>query len=217
MLRVRFSFAVALALAVLGVASAPALAAKPTLFGVNLVKNGSAEAGPVSATGQTAVSIPNWQVVSGTGFTVVKYGTPGGFPTKGQAPPKAGKRFFSDGVGSGATCNEIDQVIPISGHGSLIDGGHVAVTASAWMATYSNQSDTAAVALYFDTAAGTAIRGMVLGSATRTNDEFIQVTESIPLSVGTRKLEVAIEAVGGHDGAYCDAYFDKISLKLTKI
>jgi len=169
-----------------------------------------------SATGQTAVSIRIGRLSPAQALRSSSTARPVAFRPKGKRR-QSRQRFFSDGVGSGATCNEIDQVIPISGHGSLIDGGHVAVTASAWMATYSNQSDTAAVALYFDTAAGTAIRGMVLGSATRTNDEFIQVTESIPLSVGTRKLEVAIEAVGGHDGAYCDAYFDKISLKLTKI
>ena len=73
-------------------AQAPA-APRPAPAGANLIVNGGAEAGAVSAHGADAVTIPGWQIRRGLP-TVVGYGT-AGFPGRADAGTGAGARSCS--------------------------------------------------------------------------------------------------------------------------
>lgn len=85
-------FAAACAAFMLLAGSSGALAAQSQ----NLLVNPSAEIADASLSGYSAVTIPGWQV-SGTP-TVVRYGTPGLFPTQSEGPPDGGNQLFSGGL-----------------------------------------------------------------------------------------------------------------------
>jgi len=211
------SLASAMSLGVLALAlgTSPVMAATTTSFGVNLVKNGSAEAGPASSDGGAGVAIPGWEGVSDSNFTVVKYGTPGGFPAKSDAPAKAGKKFFSAGAEHFGDCDTLIQSIFIKGRNSLIDTHHVQVTLSAYVATYGSQIDNAIVLLKFGDDSNNSLGSTKLPTQTATNDTFHHLTKTLMLPKKTREMTVVLESTQ-HTG-YCDAYFDKISVKLAQV
>ena len=195
--------------------TSPVMAATTTSFGVNLVKNGSAEAGPASSDGNSGVAIPGWEGVSDSHFTVVKYGTPGGFPAKSDAPANAGKKFFSAGVENFGECDTLIQSIFINGRNSLIDTHHVQVTLSAYVATFDSQVDNAIVLLKFGDDSNNSLGNIKLPIQTATNDKFHHLTKTVTLPRKTREMTVVLESTN-HTG-YCDAYFDKISVKLSQV
>jgi hypothetical protein len=196
-------------------AAAPVTAATTTPLDSNLVKNGSAEAGHASSDGQSGVLIPGWEALSDSNFTVVKYGTPGGFPAKSDAPAKAGKQFFSAGAEHFGGCDNIIQPIFIKGRNSLIDGHHVQVTLSAYVATFDSQIDNAIVLLKFGDDSNNSLGSTKLPTQTATNDKFHHLTKTVTLPRKTREMTVVLESTN-HTG-YCDAYFDKISVKLSQV
>jgi hypothetical protein len=200
---------------VLLLGTSPVMAATPTALGVNLVKNGSAEAGSASSDGQTGVAIPSWEAISDSHFTVVKYGTAGGFPTKGNAPANAGAKFFSAGAEHFGDCDTLIQSIFIKGRNSLIDGHHVQVTLSAWVATYSTQQDNAIVLLKFGDDSNNSLGSTKLPTQTATNDVFHHLNKTVLLPRRTREVTVVLESTN-HVG-YCDAYFDKVSVTLAQV
>jgi hypothetical protein len=199
----------------LALATSPVLAATTTAFGVNLVKNGNAEAGVASSNGQTGVAIPGWEAISDSNFTVVRYGTAGGFPTTANAPRKGGNQFFSAGAEHFGECDTLIQPIFIKGRNSLIDGHHVKVTLGAWVATYDSQQDNAIVLLKFGDDSNNSLGSTQLPTQTATNNVFHHLTKTVVLPRRTRELTVVLESTN-HIG-YCDAYFDKISVKLAQV
>jgi hypothetical protein len=196
-------------------AAAPTAAATPTPLNTNLVKNGSAEAGLASSDGMSGVAIPGWEALSDSNFTVVKYGTGGGFPAKSNAPAKAGKQFFSAGAEHFGDCDNIIQPIFIKGRNSLIDGHHVQVKLSAYVATYGNQIDNAIVLLKFGDDSNNSLGSTKLPTQTATGDTFNHLSKTVTLPKKTREMTVVLESTA-HTG-YCDAYFDKISVKLSQV
>ena len=199
----------------LALVTSPVMAATTTPFNTNLVKNGSAEAGVASLNGQSGVPIPGWEGITDSNFTVVEYGTPGGFPTVGNAPPKAGHQFFSAGAEHFGECDTLIQSIFIKGRSSLIDGHHVQVNLSAWVATYGSQQDNAIVLLKFGDDSNNSLGSTKLPTQTATNDVFHHLTKTVLLPRKTREMTVVLESTK-HTG-YCDAYFDKVSVKLSQV
>lgn len=196
----------------------PASAASTTPFNANLVKNPGAEAGSASPDGQSGVNVPHWDGVSGSTFTVVKYGTPGGFPShaKGQHI-SGGKQFFTTGAWDSVygQCDDAKQSIFIHGRSSAIDHGHVKVVVSAYLATFSNQSDTAHLNLYFGDDSNNSLGGAHVKPQTATNDNFHHVTTSRVLPKRTREITIDLWASNVPTDQYCDAYFDNISVKIV--
>jgi hypothetical protein len=207
--------ALSLGALVLILGTSPVLAASPTSFGVNLVKNGSAEAGVASSDGQSGVFIPGWEAISDSNFTVVKYGTAGGFPTTGDAPSKAGAQFFSAGAEHFGECDTLIQSIFVKGRNSLVDAHHVQVTLSAWVATYGSQQDNAIVLLKFGDDSNNSLGSIQLPTQTATHDVFHHLTKTVLLPRTTREMTVVLEST--RHTSYCDAYFDKISVKLAQV
>jgi hypothetical protein len=215
--RARAASAVTVGLAALMLSVGPAGAATPTPFNHNLVKNPGAEAGAASSDGQSGVTIPNWEGISDSHFTVVRYGTAGGFPTAAEGQRiGGGKQFFAAGVDHFGDCDNISQSIFIIGRNSPIDGHHVKLVLSAWVATYDGQTDNAIVRVNIGDDSNNSLGSLVLPTQSATNDTFHHLKSSKLLPSHTRELTVSLQS-STHQGAYCDAYFDKISVKLVQV
>lgn len=192
-------------------------ASHATPLNKNLLKNGGAESGRASPDGNEAVPVPGWTVGNGF-FTVVKYGTSGGFPTHSQSQINGRKQFFSAGVGfsseSGQECDGAYQDVNLNGRDAGIDSGHLWYDFKVYMATYGNQIDTANFQVDFYSATWGNLGSQNTGHASATNGQFRYFEFKGNAPVGTRHIEVAIWASHAHQGPYCDAYFDNLSLKL---
>src|SRR5262245_46023698 len=97
----------------------------------NLNANGVADAGTASAHGRVMVgSIPGWTRTGNT--NVLPYDLPGYVLLKDPAPPDHSfQYFFSGNVGAGGST--LTQSIDVSSSTSLISGGNVRFTASAYL------------------------------------------------------------------------------------
>jgi hypothetical protein len=201
-------------------AASPASAAT-TPYGVNLVKNPGAEAGPASSNGHAVVSVPSWQ--DDYGATVVKYGQSGGiFPSKSKGNAiNGGDKFFSlgDFDSNFDNCGDFQQEWLIKGLGSDIDSGHVKVTLKARVATYADDPGVAHVDLYARKADnhpdGLSFTGFYK-STTGTHLNFQLLQGSHKLSKHTRLLRIHLYA-SDVSGGNCTQYFDKLSVVLTHV
>ena len=165
-----------------------------------------------------SVPIPHWGTLSQTTFTVVAYGTPGGFPTVAEGNRIHGQhQFFTTGQWDSVygECDDANQSIIIHGRNAAIDSGHVKVVLSARLATYDSQSDTANVNLYFGDSTNNSLGGAHVHPQTATNGTFHLVSVSKILPKHTRQIEVRLWASNVPAGTYCDAYFDNISVEIV--
>jgi hypothetical protein len=192
-------------------------AARTAAAPVNLIRNGGAERGS-AVTNDTAVvaAIPGW---TRTGeFTVVKYGSPGGFPDHTVSTAiKGGKNFFAGGPAnphSGAT-----QDISLSRFATAIDKGTMTATLSGDLGGYSSQRDSLTVTATFKNAAGASLGSIHIGPVTtgqRHNTTGLIIRKALArVRPQTRTVHVAVHAVRT-DGSYNDGYADNLSLTLTK-
>lgn len=189
--------------------------AASTPYGTNLVRNPGAEQGSASSSGNGVVSIPRWETFAN--MTVVKYGT-SGFPSKAKGNAiNGGTRFFSTGRYSttNGSCGDAQQVIFLTGRGSLIDAGRIRVRFSGKVAAAGDI--TAHLDLYFRDAnnhsvGSNGIRKRVEGSG----NTFRSISSSKILPDGTRQLRVHLWA-DGVDSGYCKAYFDNIRVTISKV
>jgi len=206
-------FSVSLAIAMSGLALAPAAveAVTRTPYDTNLLLNGGAELGGASFDGNQVVNIPGWS--QNHGFTVVAYGTAGGFPTIGEAGRIGGKdQFFSAGqVDSSSECGQASQTVTIKGRNAAIDAGHVKVVVTGRLGTYLSQPDTAVLYLL---PGPDRIYG-VTASRTNTNTKLVKISVSTILRPGERWAGLILSA--SSTVGYCDAYFDNLKLKIVHV
>ena len=122
---------------------------------VNLIRNPGAEAGPGSPTGGV-VPVPDWTETTGTGFTAVKYGAPGGFPTlTSPGPSKPGVNFFAGGPNSD---NDVAvETISLSSYLSAIKAGKASFALAGWLGGSGSLNDSGFVELDFKNQAGNLI------------------------------------------------------------
>ena len=191
----------------------PAAAVSPTPYNTNLVKNPGFEAGTASPNGYTSVTVPKWTTPQ-LG-TVVKYGTAGGFPTKAESNRiSGGKKFFASGPHGPTLCGWAEQTIRLVGRDAKIDSGHVKITVKGLLGTYDSQSDTASLQTFFLDNGGESILELE-SSRTKTNGKLLPGFNAMVVPAATRQILIRLWA--DNTEGYCDAYFDKISVKLTKI
>jgi YVTN family beta-propeller protein len=158
--------------------------------GGNLLRNGNAQAGAVSARGWDAVTIPGWQVRAGLA-TVVRYGTPG-FPPAADAGSRGrGYRLFAGGAGGSA---ELTQRLPLltPAGGALASGtryriaGWLGGTATSW----------ASLRVVFLSAAGRPLGEAGIGPVGRAGSvrhpDFAFRAADGPLPAGTRSAEAEL-------------------------
>ena len=187
---------------------APVAAVTTTPYGTNLVKNPSFEAGAASANGYTIVPIPSWGTV--VGATVVGYGT-SGFPTKKQGRHVSGGHKFYTAGPPNPLCGYAYQTIQIVGRDVAIDTGHVELVMSARVG--SNVHDAFVDLKMFDTLAG--VTSEVGFSKHATNRKMLLGSVSQIIPATTRSVQIHL--IAPNSAGYCDAYFDKINVKLVHI
>jgi hypothetical protein len=192
-------------------------AATRTPWNTNLIKNPGAQSGPASSDGYQVVGIPRW--VAHNNFTVVRYGELD-FPTVAEGQRiGGGTQFFAAGLATGSgECGLVQQWIQIKGRNAAIDAGRVRITIGGYVASYGNQVDPALIeavmATSYDPMAGFA--ALATDEVWGTNSVFRKVQASRILPAGTRWIKFGLVGVS-HEGGYCDAYFDKISMKLRLV
>lgn len=201
-------------LATATLAASPVSAAS-TPYGTNLVRNPGAQDGSASSSGNGVVSIPRWETFAN--MTVVRYGT-SGFPSTSKGNAINGStKFFSAGRYSttNGSCGDAQQVIFLTGRGSLIDSGRIRVSFSGKVAAAGDV--TAHLDLYFrdsrnHSVGSNGIQKQVQGSG----NTFRSISASRTLPDGTRQLRVHLWA-DGVDSGYCKAYFDNIRVTISKL
>jgi len=214
MLRNKLVWGFGFAALVVALAAGPVTAATTTPLNANLVKNPSAEAGPATADG-SGVPIPNWETVTDSNFTVVKYGTPGG-PTKSQGSAfNGGKKFFWAGNydQTYGQCDDAIQNIKINGRNSQIDGHKLKVTLSAWVEAL-HSTDLARVTLTFGDDTNNFISSIRVGQQ-GAKTTFSHPTVTVKVPAHTRQVTVRMYDAGTSND-FCDAFFDRISVTLSQ-
>ncbi len=182
----------------------------------NLLENGNAEQGTaVTTTSGVTKTIPGW--VQRGNFTVVEYGSPGGFPDAAVSTAiTGGKRFFAGGPAnpkSGAT-----QVIKVGGRAKAIDAKKLSATLDGYLGGYSSQRDSLTVTATFLDATGLKLGQIKIGPVTpaqRTNNTtMVPKSATGKLPAKTRSIQVSLNAVRT-DGSYNDGYADNLKLSLA--
>ncbi|HYI23382.1 MAG TPA: hypothetical protein VEX62_12205 [Candidatus Limnocylindrales bacterium] len=200
----------------LAFAAGPAASVTRTPYNTNLVKNPGFEAGAATS-GYQPVAVPNWSTYGN--MTVVKYGAPDGFPTLAEgARISGGKKFFTFGTPPGAstTCFVPSiQTFTIRGRGAAIDAGRVQIDFQAYLGTYDSQPDTAVAELYFYDSTGNAATGGFKFTATQTDGRMLLNTGRRLVPSGMRIVRIRLMSTDTQ--GYCDAYFDRISVKLSLV
>ena len=212
MRRSHLPFGLVLALSAVVFAAAPTAAASPTPLNTNLVKNPSAEAGPASSD-FSGVPIPNWETITDSDFTVIKYGTPGG-PTKAESNKiNGGKKYFWTGRYDLVynACDDAIQNIKITGRNSQIDSHQLKVTLSAWVEAQ-DSTDLARVLLTFGDDSNNFISSIRVGVHGPTS-KLSNASVTVKVPAHTRQVTVHMYDAGTSNS--CLAFFDRISVKLA--
>jgi len=179
----------------------------------NLIRNGGAELGRAVTNDSTVVaSIPGWTRTGG--FTVVRYGSSGGFPEAAVSTAiHGGRNFFAGGPAnpnSGAT-----QAISVSRFAAAIDKGSLTATLTGDLGGYSTQSDSLTVVATFLDASGASLGSVRIGPVTpgqrKSTTTLIARTATARVPAKTRGVSVVLRAVRT-DGSYNDGYADNLSL-----
>jgi hypothetical protein len=181
-------------------------------YGVNLIVNGNAEAGPASTTGAPEAA-PPWTVSSA--FTVVPYGAPG-FPTSSQGPPDGMNQFFAGGNAASSTAT---QDIDVSANAADIDAGKVVCDFSAWLGGFTDQEDNAVMTVIFNAANLTQISNAAIGPVTAADrssqTKLLLRFSSVVVPANTRSIRVSLamqRVFAG--GTFNDGYADNLSVVL---
>ena len=218
----RFLLSLSIVVAVSGgsvLAGSSSRGGRQVAFGVNLVVNGDAEAGPGSPNdGSKLMDIPGW---TRTGvFQVVQYGASGGFADdKSPGPESRGKNYSVGGPGSNNDTTSAEQTIDVSSLSSTLKSGKSKFELSAYLGGYSNQADYAYVTASFLDANSKVLTTAKLPAVTPAERKY--ATGMLPRSTsgtvpaGTKKVLVKMVSVR-KEGAYHDGSIDNVVLKFSK-
>jgi hypothetical protein len=187
----------------------------------NLIKDPGAESAMGSTDG-SPVTIPNWS--SDGVATVVKYGSPGGYPDANTpGAPQRGTNFFAGGLntfGVYPLTTELQQTIQLAKYKTAIGTGHVTFTLKAWLGGYATDADNAVVKVEFDDAnqmdVGEATLGPVTKAQRHNQTKFLLRTINGTLYKTARTAFVTIDFTGVN-GVDIDGYADNLSLILTGV
>ena len=194
---------------------APALIGS-SIFGTNLVVNGSAELGTPAKSSYKSVPVPGWTTT--TNLTVLRYGMAGGFPgTNIAAASGLGQHFFVGGADSEETT--ASQTIDLSASAALIDQLKAAFKCSAYLGGMAGQNDNASIQLVFRSADGAALGQATIGPVTDAGRQYKtqllqkNVTGQVPAKTRSVELTLRMKRV---QGAYNDAFADDIQFVVSE-
>lgn len=186
--------------------------AAATSYGTNLVKNGGAENG-----------LTGWETFPSGDFQVRAYGPAGfGFPAKSQSTKiGGGTHFFYAGMYDNVygTCADAAETFTLTGIGTAIDTGHVAVRLRGYVATNGAASVNGHLDLYFRNSQNHSVASNgITKTFTQTNEVYKHVDVTKVLPKNTRILRIHIWADGNNTvGGDCAAFWDKLSVVLSHV
>jgi hypothetical protein len=128
------------------------------ILGRNLVANGGAEDGPAATSATNIVAIPGWTPTGN--LTVLPYNLTELIQLSDPAPKDHGFNYFSGSTGASSLTQDID----VSSGASLIAGGNVRFTATAFLGNrLGDQGTTAQVSFAFKNAGGQTFSSTTAG------------------------------------------------------
>lgn len=185
----------------------------------NMIQNPGAELG----FGESD-AIPPAEVVPAfapmNGFTVVRYGSPNGFPSLDLAAQIAGEtNFFTGGT---ASVSSATQVMNVFDAASLIDSvSGVSYELSGFLGGYADQNDYAEVSLLFLNEIGIEVGSEKLkpvNATERQNQTALLLRQAIGnLPVGTRAIQLKITMTKVEADTRNDGYVDNLRFSLHKL
>lgn len=193
----------------------------PKRVSENLIINGDAEAGSASSTGNDYVSeLPGWPnpPAGYKRFTIVAYGTVGGFPAKTDAPANGGNNFFAGGPSSSFN-GSIQTITLPSDWFAAIDAGTVKFDLSGYFGGFGSQGDSGGFSATFLDTNNFFVTGVGFKAVSATErggkTGFVRRASSEVLPKLTRKVQISLEMNRSADGgSYNDGYADNLSLVL---
>lgn len=188
-----------------------------SLLGRNLIRNGDAENGAGSTSG-VFVQPPNWEPIQSE-FTVVPYGSAGGFPSAltDIVPANHGYNFFAGGL---AAFSVTRQMITVASLSAPIDAGQITYDLDGDFGGFADQDDQAGLIVVFRDVVSNPIGGSheighVLAADRGNATGFRHRSLSGAVPAGTRMIEVSVSMMRASVSGYNDAYADNLSLVLT--
>ncbi len=188
----------------------------PISFGANIIFNPDAEYDRGFTDSLPDQYVSGWDDPGPDMMTVVRYGSPGGWPlATDPGPAQRGGNFFSGGPSASNRMTQAIDAAPIAG---AIDAGHVSAAFSAYLGGYDSQADSASATLRFLDDKGITIASATLGPVTpaqRGNQTGLLLREwagGVPVGAVSFRVELAATRAAG---ASCDGYADNLSLVLT--
>jgi uncharacterized protein (TIGR03437 family) len=165
-----------------------------SILGSNLIVNGNAEAGSAGTSTSDVVPIPNWTVSAGSP-TVLPYGLTRngaynpGVQTTDPAPADHGFQYFA----ATGTC-VITQTIDVSSGASVINGGNIEYTVSAYLGTNGNGAGIGVtMAVAFQNAKAQTFSTVTLGPNAGFPGEGMSLQQQIGIvPVGTVSIVVKL-------------------------
>lgn len=190
----------------------PTAVPEPAL-GANLVFNGDAEDDRGFDNSELDQAISGWLDPGPGGFTVVKYGSPAGFP---DAPDEsAGLNFFCAGASEQST---LAQIIDLGALQEQIESGRIGYTLSARLGGFLQQADSIELVVVFYGPGGDEIARGSIGPITPETRAgvtgFVDVTTSGHVPKEATRVEVRLAGKRA-EGVSSDGYADNVSLVLT--
>jgi len=188
------------------------------IFGNNLIVNGNAEAGPAGTVTSAAASIPGWTRAVGSA-NVLPYTIAGYLVSTDPAPPDHGFQYFAAGVKAGTY--SLTQDIDVSSGASVISGGNVKFTASAYLgsAKGTGLAPPAQMAVAFKNAGGQTFSTTTLGPLGFNGDGIFLQQQIGLVPAGTTEITVTLTLIENcENAAECAwAAADDLSLILNPL
>ena len=183
--------------------------AQSSILNTNLIVNGNAESGSAGTPTTLVASIPGWTRTGNA--NVLAYSLTGYLLLTNPAPPDHGFQYFYSGdVGAGAST--LTQTIDVSSGASVISGGNVKFTASAYLGGLEGGPYSGQIAIAFQNAAGQTFSQVTLGPVAPggTNGMFLQQQIGL-VPTGTAHITVTMSFAGRYVAA------DSLSLVLSTL
>ena len=166
-------------------------------FGVNVLTNPGAEAGPASAN-WSVVPIPAWTTTAG--FTVIAYGATSSAPTSSSpGPPDRGANLFCGGTSSISTASQNIDVSPLA---SAIDSGLISCLVGGWLGGVGLEEDVMILNVVFRDPGGASLfSANIVGPTSFERGEMTallwrQTTQVLP--PGTRSIGYRVRLDSSH-------------------
>ncbi len=182
-------------------------------FGINVLTNPGAEAGPASAN-WSVVPIPAWTTTAG--FTVIAYGATSSAPTSvSPGPSDRGANLFCGGTSSISTASQNIDVTPLA---SAIDSGLITCLVGGWLGGVGLEEDVMILNVVFRDPGGASLfSANIVGPTSFERGDLTallwrQTSQVLP--PGTRSIGINLLAQRVQ-GTLNNAYADSLTVTLS--